>query len=193
MASELTVRPATLRDAPALSAFAARTFREAFSHMVPPDTMAQYLDDSFPEARVATEIVDPDTVFLIITDSSGDFVGYCKLHFGSSPPVLEAGGLPEHPRIPVKLWRLYTVKEWQGRGVGVQLLEHAAMIASKRHGAILWLTVNTGNTGAVRFYERNGFVQVGFTTFDLGGDMQKDFVMVRQLPAVRDRRTSVGR
>ena len=193
MDPELTIRPATSRDTAALSAFAARTFREAFGHMVPPDAMAQYLHDSFAEARVAAEIADPDTVFLIITDGSGEFAGYGNLHFGSTLPIPSPPGIqrvpggeapddrPERPRIPVKLWRLYTAREWQGRGVGVQLLEYAAMIARKRHGSLLWLTVNTGNTGAVRFYERNGFIHAGFTTFDLGGDIQNDFVMVRQL------------
>ncbi len=200
MDPELTIRPATSRDTAALSAFAARTFREAFEHMVPPAAMAHYLHDSFDEARVAAEIADPDTIFLVATDDSGAFAGYCKLHFGTSPPGTRRvpGGevpddQPERPRIPVKLWRLYTAREWQGRGVGVQLLECAAMIGSKRHGELLWLTVNTGNTGAVRFYERNGFIHAGFTTFDLGGDIQRDFVMVRELPTVRDRHSSVGR
>ena len=171
MASALNVRPATPADVRLLSEFAARTFREAFSHMVPPDAMAQYLDESFSEERVAAGIADPDTVFLVATDSSGAWAGYCKLHFGAG----------ERPKIPVKLWRLYTAREWQGLGVGAQLLEYAAMIARKRHGDSLWLTVNTGNTGAVRFYERNGFVRTGFTMFNLGGEIQRDFVMERRL------------
>lgn len=175
MVSDLTVRPATMADTTVLSLFATRTFREAFSHTVPPDAMAQYLHDSFHEAQVATELADPDTVFLLATDGSGNFAGYSKVYFGSTPP----GSVTSE--IPVKLWRLYTAREWQGQSVGALLLEHAVKIASERGGNSLWLTVNTNNTGALRFYERNGFVKVGFTEFNLGGELQRDFVMERRL------------
>jgi ribosomal protein S18 acetylase RimI-like enzyme len=162
--------------------------------------MAKYLQDSFPEERVAAETVDPDTVFLIVTTDMGELAGYCKLYFRGSPPTSggedptesspggrepspsapSLGSVP-YPRIPVKLWRLYTAREWQSRGVGMLLLQHAVAIARKRGGTSLWLTVNKENTGAVRFYERNGFRQIGFTDFDLGGEVHRDFVMEMEL------------
>ncbi|MBC7807489.1 MAG: GNAT family N-acetyltransferase [Akkermansiaceae bacterium] len=121
---------------------------------------------------------------MLAVDPGGVFGGYCNLHLGSRPvraPPPKSGGLPGRPGMPVKLWRLYTAREWQGRGVGALLLEHAATVARERGGSVFWLTVNTENTGAVRFYTRNGFVRTGFASFDLGGEIQRDFVMERVL------------
>ena len=191
----IAIRFATPADAPVLSAFAARTFREAFAPMVAPDAMETYLAQSFPEASVRTELADPRSVFVIATTDAGEWAGYAKLFFGGDgcPPVGCAPLCPpDCPPAPpavrqlpssnrVKLWRLYTAREHQGRGVGAALLERAARVARDRGGATLWLTVNTGNTGAVRFYERHGFVRTGFTSFNLGGEVQHDFLMERSL------------
>ena len=51
--------------------------------------------------------------------------------------------------------------EARGRGVGAQLLE--ACIAEARHAGLemLTLSVTAGNSGAVRLYERHGFVAYG--------------------------------
>lgn len=169
-----TVRLATLTDAPVLSPFAARTFREAFGANAPPDAMESYLAQSFPEEVVRRELGDPAAVFLLAEMPDATIAGYLKLFFGDPLPGVRGTN-------PVKLWRLYTASEFQGRGVGTLLLTHGVGVTRERGGQTLWLTVNTGNTGAVRFYERHGFTQTGFTTFDLGGALQTDFLMEREI------------
>lgn len=169
-----TVRVATDSDAPVLSQFAARVFREAFGAKVSPEAMDAYLADSFPEATVRRELSDPQTVFLFAETPDGTLTGYGKLFFGGVLPGVRGAN-------PVKLWRLYTASEYQGQGVGATLLVHLVETARKRGAQTLWLTVNTGNAGAVRFYERHGFAPTGCTTFDLGGALQTDYLMERSL------------
>ncbi|HYW93383.1 MAG TPA: ribosomal protein S18-alanine N-acetyltransferase [Gammaproteobacteria bacterium] len=51
--------------------------------------------------------------------------------------------------------------EYQGRGLGRQLLDHMLEVA-RRHGALnTFLEVRPSNRPAVRLYTRSGFVEIG--------------------------------
>jgi ribosomal protein S18 acetylase RimI-like enzyme len=49
----------------------------------------------------------------------------------------------------------------------------------QRGSDALWLGVWERNPRAISFYEKFGFVAVGERTFPLGGDPQRDIIMVR--------------
>jgi ribosomal protein S18 acetylase RimI-like enzyme len=167
------VRVAQPSDAPNLATLARRTFYEAFASTVAEDSMQKYLVSSFAPEQVASEIADPDTVFLL-ADSDGVLLGYSKLHFGAPMPEVQGTS-------PVKLWRLYTLATNQSTGVGKALVTASVTHATTRGGKTLWLTVNNGNHRAIAFYERNGFVTTGETTFDLGGETHYDFLMEKAM------------
>ncbi len=48
-------------------------------------------------------------------------------------------------------------------------------------GDVLWLGVWEHNQRAIAFYHRWGFAIVGTHTFQLGADLQTDFLMQRSL------------
>ncbi len=53
---------------------------------------------------------------------------------------------------------------------------------ARRHDHdVIWLGVWEYNPRAQRFYEKNGFREVGKHTFQLGTDAQTDLVMQREL------------
>lgn len=51
----------------------------------------------------------------------------------------------------------YLTPELRGRGLGVQLVEHAVRFCREQGLGKLYLRVGRQNGGAYRFYERNGF------------------------------------
>jgi ribosomal protein S18 acetylase RimI-like enzyme len=48
--------------------------------------------------------------------------------------------------------------------------------AAERGAAALWLGVNQQNARANRFYEKNGFRQIGIKHFQVGGRLEDDYV-----------------
>jgi diamine N-acetyltransferase len=172
-AGTLIVRRATPADAAALSAFAARTFSDAFGADNTPSDMAAYLAESFSPPIQLAEISDPAAAMTLAVESGGPteaLAGYMYLVEDPDPAAMF-------------LKRIYVDKAWQGSGLGSLLIEEARRECRRRVRRRLWLTVWQRNPRAVAFYEREGFRVSGTTTFTLGDDVQTDLVMESAVPA----------
>ena len=169
MSETISLAIPTLSDAPLLSTLAQRTFQEAFSHLIPAESMQAYLNESFTVEQTAAELTDPDTLFLL-AESEGEPAGYAKLYWGTAPTEVSGPN-------PIKLWRLYATSKSQGKGVGAALMLESIRIAQERGHQTLWLTVNIGNARAIAFYKRFGFIITGKSGFLLGGIPQHDHIM----------------
>ena len=68
-----------------------------------------------------------------------------------------------------------------GKGVGSALMQKAIDVARERNKEILWLGVFQANKTAIDFYKRWGFEIFGEQNFLLGNDLQKDWLMRRDV------------
>jgi ribosomal protein S18 acetylase RimI-like enzyme len=66
---------------------------------------------------------------------------------------------------PACIHRLAVRPEYQGKGLGKQLLQFAEGLARKQGNTSIRLDVYTGNPGAVNMYSRAGYQQVGEVLF----------------------------
>lgn len=179
----ITVRPAVISDAIALSHLGATTFRETFEDENTPEDMARYLAESFTPEQQAAEISDPAGTVLLAehhgeTDDA-ELVGYAHL---------VSGPLPEPVRgpAPLELKRLYVARVWHGRGVAQALMDAAIGAASARGAQTLWLGVWERNARAAAFYAKYGFARVGEHSFLLGSDLQTDWLLMRSISGGAD-------
>lgn len=69
-------------------------------------------------------------------------------------------------------WGLCVSDEWQGRGVGTALAAPSFDLARRfgRDRVILWGGVQAANAGALRYYRKVGFTEIGRFTGDAGID-----------------------
>lgn len=170
------IRPAEVGDAESLAALAVRTFRQTFEAQNTPEDMEAHLRDSYSVPKTVEELSDPDNLFfLAFTDDppkDSDPVGYAKLILG--PPESCIRG----PK-PIELGRLYVDQSALGRGLGAALMRHCLAEAEARGFETLWLGVWEHNERAKRFYEKWGFEKVGAHPFQLGSDLQTDWLLER--------------
>jgi len=141
--SQLTLRPATAADEPALAVLAARL--AAFDL---PEWRAPH-DISGADARAMLEAVaggDPDDEVLI-AERQGEVVG-C-LHVLA---VTDFFGL-RHGHVSV----IATTEAAEGSGVARTLMQHAERWTVERGLPLLTLNMFAGNARARRFYEKAGF------------------------------------
>jgi ribosomal protein S18 acetylase RimI-like enzyme len=170
---EIHFRRAGVEDAQAIAAFGARTFAETFAPYNDRDDIQRYLSSNFSEPQIASELLDPGTIFLLAYDQE-TLIGYAKLRQGKVPDCVIGSK-------PVELERIYVENSLIGRGYGSALMKECFREALRIGYETMWLGVWEKNDQAIGFYERWGFRKVGTQEFILGGDVQSDWVMQRSL------------
>jgi ribosomal protein S18 acetylase RimI-like enzyme len=156
-----------------LQALSRQTFSEAFSSGNTEENMRQYLDKEFSEEKLRQEISNPDSDFYFAR-LDALYIGYLKINFGRAQTELrENNGM--------EIERIYVLKEFYGKQAGQLLFNKALGIARERKKDYIWLGVWEKNSRAIRFYEKNGFVQFGTHGFRVGEEEQTDILMKRRL------------
>ena len=167
------IRKAQLRDAMHLSEIAESTFRAAFHAMNTAEQMNLHCARNYGEQIQAAEISNPARVTLLC-EEPGKLAGYAQLRWDGAPGCVAA-------LRPGQIQRLYVDAEWHGKGIAQELMSACIDEMKQRGSDAVWLGVWEHNARAISFYRKFGFAEVGEQEFALGGDAQRDLVMVRRL------------
>lgn len=175
MSDQIQIRQATTGDAQPLTDLAYTTFWDAFAHHPKnaPEDLNHYMRQAFNLEQITVELADENSIFLIAEIESKP-AGYAKLIVGNTEEGITATR-------PIELSRLYSHQEFLGKGVGQNLIDACFEYAKTHSHDVMWLGVWEYNPRARRFYERNGFCEVGKHTFQLGNDSQTDLLMQREI------------
>lgn len=183
---EGSARPVSIRhgepsDAAQLSALAARTFPEACPPVLPRAAI-----DAFIAAELGTDmfeamLADSTRHRILVAQIDAHLVGYTLTIVGQGAilPELVCPGRVEADA--AYLSKCYVDAPWRGSGIADVLVEAAASDAAHRGHAFLALGTNRANKKAQAFYKRHGFRRRSTRTFDVGGVLNHDVVMVRDL------------
>ena len=180
-AERLEVRLAQLEDTVAVSELAARTFPDACPANLPQDAIEEHIATQLSADVFDALISDPQRHRLFVAEVWGGLVGYVLTHVGSEalpvdlvrPGRVEAGS--------AYLSKCYVDAAWRGSGIADVLLERAVADAAKAGHRAIVLGTNRGNKAAQAFYKKHGFRKRSTRTFDVGGVINYDVVMVRDL------------
>jgi ribosomal protein S18 acetylase RimI-like enzyme len=172
--TELTLRPASPDDVPALSALAIESFNAKFAHLYSAEDLATFLAENLAQGPIAAELARPDRVYRL-AEVGGRLVGYCKIGLGCGFPELARG------RKVMELKQLYTASNATGMGIGKVLMDWAMDQFAARDADEVQLSVYAENFGAHRFYERYGFAKVADITFKVGEQLDPEFLFAKML------------
>ena len=169
----ITIPGVTLNDIEQLQIISRETFSETFSSSNTKENIAKYLADGFSIEKLTEEVNNEHSefYFAVIDDK---VVGYLKLNFGSSQSEIQDS-------ISLEIERIYVLQQYHGKKVGQVLYEKAMQVAEDKKVDYVWLGVWEENPRAIRFYQKNGFVEFDKHIFRLGDDEQTDIMMKRFL------------
>jgi len=186
----VTLRRATLADAPALALVGAATFLEAFTWMLPgadilahaaknhtAQAYAHYLAD--PNTRITLALAGPPLGFSIEPDAP---IGYAML---CTPELPSFAVLPTD----IELKRIYLFSRFRSSPVtghpnlrpAQALLDAAIADARALHRNRLLLGTHASNLRAIAFYRKNGFTEAGTRTFQVGNQLCQDLIFAKSL------------
>ncbi|MBD1427950.1 GNAT family N-acetyltransferase [Sphingobacterium arenae] len=169
----IEIQKITINDIDLLQKIGRQTFFETFSAKNTKENMAKYLDEGFSIEKLTTELNDKDSEFhFAVLDNK--IIGYLKLNMGQSQTELQQDKALE-------IERIYVLQSYHGKKVGQVLYEKAMEIAKQKNAQYIWLGVWEENPRAIRFYQKNGFVEFDKHIFKLGDDEQIDIMMKLKL------------
>ncbi|KAJ4129242.1 hypothetical protein NW768_007777 [Fusarium equiseti] len=171
----ISIRPATASDAGPIADLGAHVFEVTFGHSVEPQELSAFLQESYTEEAILTDINDPNKDVIVATNADNECLGFAYLTRGSTEPCVE------NLEKTVELQRIYVRPESHGAGVGKSLEKAIEDMAKEQGFKNLWLGVWEDNHVAKRAYEKWGYKKVGHHDFTIGSIVQTDDIVVKAL------------
>ena len=172
--SDLTLRPATTADLPALSRLAAAAFIAKFGVLYNAADLAAFMADTLSQAAFGRDLANPARM-IQLAERGGQLLAFAKVGLTC--------GFPAHARghNAMELKQLYTAPEAIGGGIGSALMDWVMAELAARGADEVQLSVYAHNPGAHRFYERYGFSKVADITFKVGEQLDPEFLFAKLL------------
>ena len=171
--SVFAIRSAVQEDAATLADLGARTFRETFESICSPKDLAAFLAEAYGEAIQRAELADPSRPAWVL-EIDGVPSGFAQLRLGHREPCVTG-------KRPAELQRIYLLRAVQRGGLGAALMETSVERARAWGADVLWLGVWEHNAKALAFYARYGFREAGDHIFQIGQQIDRDLILVKDL------------
>jgi ribosomal protein S18 acetylase RimI-like enzyme len=166
-AAEVWIEPVDEADLPKVRDLAERIWRSSYAGLLSPGQIEYMLDWMYSLERLRRDWTSGVVFHWPIVDQIP--VGYMATQTDPHAAVLH-------------LHKLYVLPQFQGKGLGGRLLEHAFQAATQAGCRTVRLHVNKGNLRAIACYHRHGFLKEASVVNDIGGGyFMDDYVMVRPL------------
>ncbi len=150
------------------------TFIDAFEKVNDPQDFTAYVDNAFEHIKLAEELKNKNSSYYFVY-ANDELAGYFKLNEYEAQSEIKT-------KEAIELERIYVLKKFQGRKIGVWMLDEIKKLASKMEKTYLWLGVWEQNTRAIKLYEVNGFSKFGNHPYYIGKDKQTDWLMRYDIP-----------
>lgn len=171
----VSVRECTFTDASTLAIIAAATLLEAFAGFIPGDALLAHCHKNHIPAAYEAFLAQPQTrAWLAEVEPGATPVGYALLTTPDFPPAL----LQPHD---LELRRIYLFSRFHGTGAGRRMMNQAIAEARRHDAHRLLLGVHPENHRAHAFYSKNGFLQIGMRSFQVGSSHFEDPVFALTL------------
>jgi ribosomal protein S18 acetylase RimI-like enzyme len=168
------IRKARRADARPLSELAKTTYANAFGHSLNPTDLAAHLDNNLSDACFE-EFLEEDTI--LVAEHEGRLIAFIQIGM-AWPDTDDDDFSPED----AELRRVYVLAEFQGRGIGRQLIDAAFREPRFASARDIYLDVWEDNRRAQKLYESYGFRAIGKRAFQVesGAKTGFDLIMIRR-------------
>ncbi len=170
---ELIIRKALQSDASRLAVLKQQVWISTYATGGISDVFAKYVQSEYSLAKVSEALADNEILILLACDN-GCLVGCAELRLVLERPAdsVAAG---------YEITTLYILENFQGQGIGKQLLSECIRQVKMLGGSNVWLTVYYNNPKAIEFYRRQRFSYVGDADFILKGERHKNYIMQKEM------------
>ena len=169
--SDILYREAERSDAANITALMLQVWLHTYATDGLRTPISNYVLETFTENKWLT-LFDSKCACFIVAECHQHLVG-----------VAQVNPLALHPIDKVvcpELEKLYVQAHFYGKGIGSGLLDAVTHYLNNSGKKGMWLTVNTHNKRALRFYRHHHFENIGTTHFELDGELHPNHILYRR-------------
>lgn len=134
----MNIRLATRADIREIQKVGRAAHLQTYTPLIGKESVERGLNMWWSDAAISAAI---NRKCINVAEVAGEVVGVCEIGTHHDEPTI---------------WKLYVLPEWQGKGVGSLLMQHAMEAIGPNHQRIV-IEHMAGNERAARFYARHGF------------------------------------
>jgi len=157
-----SIRLAQPDDALCIAVLGAQVFLDTYATDGIRPSLAREVLANFSVDAVSRVLGEPATTF-VLAEHGGHLIGFAQVREHHPHELVPDEAAAE-------LRRLYVQERFTGHGVGKRLLLESQQLVASRGASVLWLTAWVGNERALAFYPRQGYDELGRTTYDFEGE-----------------------
>ena len=131
-------------DIKTLQAIAKQTFTETFGSQNTAEDLAKFLNEEYDFDKLKAEVENPES-FYYFYYFEYELAGYLKLNVGAAQTESD---YPE----ALEIQRIYVLQKYQGKRIGLAMMQQALVIAEELKKPQVWLGVWENNFKAQAFY-----------------------------------------
>ena len=147
-----SIKKCTLQDLESLRKISIETFYQTFADSNTEENMSAYLENAYNSEKLCKELCNPNSSFFFIYVDEC-LAGYLKINeFPSQTDINDIDSL--------ELERIYILKEFQGAGLGKDLLEHTISIALEQGKNTFGSVFGSIMKGQSAFTKRTDFIEL---------------------------------
>jgi ribosomal protein S18 acetylase RimI-like enzyme len=170
----IKIKLAKETDIDVLALLGRLTWAESHGHYIDDkNDLLKYLDKSFSVSKTTQDIKNPKQRFYI-TYVDDLPVGYAKIILDEMQENITS-------KNSCRLERIFILNDFIPLKIGQQLLTFVEEQAKALQLDTIWLTVYIKNNRAIRFYEKNEFINVGDVNFVVSGKAYKNIVFSKKI------------
>lgn len=170
----IKIRKAKKADTEVLALLGRLTWSESHGQYIDDkNNLLKYLDENFSISKTKQEINNSKNLFYIIYVDDLP-VGYAKLIVNKKQENIASENI-------CQLERIFIQNEFIPLKIGQQLLTFVEEKAKELQLDTMWLSVYIKNNRAIRFYERNEFINVGELNFLVDGKEYENIVFSKRI------------
>jgi ribosomal protein S18 acetylase RimI-like enzyme len=162
-----TYRESTIDDTAAIQQVLFNTWVASYADFIPMKDIQWYFNNYYSDSNFARMCDDP-TTWNFVAEVKEHVVGYAR-------------GKIKAEQHRFYLESLYVLPEFQGRGIGTELLKIVEQKALSNNHSSLWLGVMVQNIPSLEWYRKIGFQFVEESPFQMGKTVVDHLIGYRQI------------
>jgi diamine N-acetyltransferase len=165
-------RHAHKQDAQEIADFMTRNFLATYGHSASAKNVAKAVHDYYGLDAQHADLADARIInYLCMIDN--EIAGLAQVR----PAKADSDTDPHR----YELSRFYVEAAYHRKGIAPALMQNIQTLLIPLSAKSLWLSVWQEAAQAIRFYQKQGFVISGETTFMIGDEAAKDWLMTKNL------------